>query len=307
MLLPFQGARPLANYIPRAPLRLPWAGRLLGLQPVLLPLRGVAVVADFSEALPTEIYAAPYHPDMKGQGHNLSRHGKRQKAWGRKQEARPSCFRPHGMRPFFRPGIRVRPQMPHINVQQLRIGLPSLFPQIRSRGSVVLAAILFETALVTFGDFDAFLGRQGYNCLTTDIVALDRGLDIFLLHNFSFYFHVTFVRVAPAPFAPSRRETGGKLRIIGPYLYNNYIILVVPSSGRKPHPAGIAHQAYLRIILPLTMFRPFCILFMRWPDMLYITPLPCLASVSDIPSMPVSVSPSKNRAAYLAAAAGKVR
>lgn len=225
------------------------------------------------------------------------------------------------MRPSFRPGVRVRPQIPHINVQQLRIGLPSLFPQIRSRGSVVLAAILFETALVTFGDFDAFLGRQGYYCLTTDIVALDRRLDIFLLHNFSFYFHVTFVRVAPTPFAPSRRETGGKLRIIGPSLYNNYIILVVPSSGRKPHPAGlatrhgertdcpadIAHQAYLRIILPLTMFRPFCILFMRWPDILYITPLPCLASVSNIPSMPVSVSPSKNRAAYLAAAAGKVR
>lgn len=211
--------------------------------------------------------------------------------------------------------------MPHINVQQLRIGLPSLFPQIRSRGSVVLAAILFETALVAVGDFDAFLGRQGYNCLTTDIVALDRRLDIFLLHNFSFYFHVTFVRVAP----PRSRHPGGKRAGNSGSLDPPYITITLYLSfhrqgaslirrdwptrhgERTDCPAGIAHQTYLRIILPLTMFRPFCILFMRWPDMLYITPLPCLASVSDIPSMPVSVSPSKNRAAYLAAASGKVR
>ena len=217
--------------------------------------------------------------------------------------------------------MRLAREIPHVSVLPC-IELPPLFPQIRCRGGFVLAAILFETVLVAVGNFDTFLGRQGYNCLTTDIVALNRRLDIFLLHNFSSLFFT--LRLFESP-PPRSRHPGGKRAgdsgSLDPPSYNyNYIHLSF-HRHRTPHqlkrpilhgertycPAGIAHQAYLRIILPLTMLRPFCILFMRWPDMLYITPLPCLASVSDIPSMPVSVSPSKNRAAYLAAASGKVR
>ena len=44
--MPLQGVRLWVDIIPRAPLRLPRAD-------VLLPLRGVSVVADFSEASPT--------------------------------------------------------------------------------------------------------------------------------------------------------------------------------------------------------------------------------------------------------------